>query len=724
MDLEKIHSLIDRQEFGKARKLLRSLLLKNKTNTDTLCLLAIVEGELGNAKTAVQILSKILMIEPKHPTAHYLMAGLLTRLGKHEDAMPHHDRAVSLLPENPWAYVNRGNSLAALKRFQDALSDFDTAIDVDPRLSSAFQNRGGALLELGLLKDSLSSLETALNLNPFNVNALSNKSECLRKLRLFEESLAAVNHALQLNPNHAEAWSRRGATLNDLKRHEEALASYNRSIELRPDYAEAYLNRGNTLNDLKRYQEALASYERSMELKSDIDFLLGALIHTQMKICDWTNLESRLDLLRNKIKAGDKCSFPLNVLGLFDSPELQLSISEIYTKEKCEPSNHLGPISKHCRRNKIRIGYFSMDFRDHPVAHLTEDLFQLHDRNRFEIYAFSFGANNQDPTRQRLEKCFNKFLDVDLLNDIDIARLSRELEVDIAIDLGGHTQDSRPRIFSERAAPIQINYLGYPGTWGHACMDYFIGDKITITNENRNYFSEKIIYMPDSFQVNSVSRPISGQPKERADFGLPDREIVFCCFNNCWKITPKEFESWMRILQRVPRSVLWLYAENPWASENLVARAGKYEISSERLIFAKRVPNIADHLARYTFANLFLDTFSYGAHTTASDALRMGLPVLTLPGKSFSSRVAASLLESLGLPDLVANTLEQYETLAIGLAADPEKLETLKVRLKQSRSATPLFNTAQFTEHLESAYKAIYVRYHADLTPDNIYISS
>jgi predicted O-linked N-acetylglucosamine transferase (SPINDLY family) len=364
-----------------------------------------------------------------------------------------------------------------------------------------------------------------------------------------------------------------------------------------------------------------------------------------------------------------------------------------------------------------------MDFREHPVAHLTADLFELHDRNQFEVYAFSFGKNNQDPMRQRLEKSFDKFLDVDHLNHIDIARLSRELKIDIGIDLGGHTKDSRPQIFSERAAPIQVNYLGYPGTWGRPCMDYFIGDKTTITSKSRDYFLEKIVYMPEQFQVNPISRPRSERHRKRTELGLPVDAIVFCCFNNNWKITPIIFESWMRILRKLPRSVLWLYAENPWATKNLVKRASECGVSSERLIFSKRI-SLEEYIVQYRHADLFLDTVPYNAGTTASDALWAGLPVLTCAGESFACRMAASLSETVGLPELFTRSLDQYEALAIEIASDPERLKMLKDRLMQKLSTTSLFDTSRFTRHLESAYKTMYERCHADLPPDDIYIST
>ena len=365
-----------------------------------------------------------------------------------------------------------------------------------------------------------------------------------------------------------------------------------------------------------------------------------------------------------------------------------------------------------------------MDFRNHPVSQLIAELIECHNRSKFEVYGFSFGPNTNDSMRQRLEKAFDKFFDVRVLSELDIARLSQEQEIDIAIDLGGYTHDSRPKIFAYRAAPIQINYLGFPGTMGSGMADYFIGDHITITDENREQFSEKIIFLPNSFQPNPTQRPLGDNGLGRKSHQLPENRFVFCCFNNTWKITPDIFGSWIRILKSAKDSVLWISQTHPTATRNLLAAFESKEISSSRIVFASRLPNLSDHIARYQSANLFLDTFPYGAHTTASDALWAGLPVLTRSGKSFASRVAASLLHAIKLPQLITSTPEEYESVAINFANNPLELATIKTRLEESRSITPLFHTHLFTRYIESAYHAAYDRYHAMLPPDHIYIDS
>jgi len=563
-----------------------------------------------------------------------------------------------------------------------------------------------------------------LAIHPIIPEAQNNLCACLLKLHDPLVSLDHADRAIALKPDYVEAWLNRGAALNDLRRHEEALASCERAIELKPDYAEAWSNRGNALRDLQRHEEALASFDRSIELKPDADYILGDLVHTQMKICRWTNLDDRCRTLESRLLAGDPASNPFAVLGLFDDPQLQKRCAEIYARRKFSFRSELGPIGRIRKKDKIRVGYFSMDFREHPVAHLVAELIETHDRNRFEIYGFSFGRNTGDSMRKRLEGAFDKFLEVSHLSEPNIARLARDHEIDIAIDLGGYTQDSRPAIFAHRAAPIQINYLGFPGTMGTEHLDYFIGDRVTVTDENIGHFSEKIIFLPNSFQANPSSRPIGSREPSRASYGLPESGFVFCCFNNVWKITPDVFKLWVSILQKVTGSVLWLQDCGDTAKRNLSRELESAGIGADRIVFAGRLPYLSDHLSRYRLADLFLDTFPYGAHTTASDALWAGLPVLTRSGQSFASRVAGSLLHSVGLPELVTHTTEQYESLAIELANNPEKLSLLKARLAENRATCPLFNTALFSQHIESAYQAAYDRYHEGLAPDHIYVSA
>jgi predicted O-linked N-acetylglucosamine transferase (SPINDLY family) len=348
-------------------------------------------------------------------------------------------------------------------------------------------------------------------------------------------------------------------------------------------------------------------------------------------------------------------------------------------------------------------------------------LFELHNRDQFELIAFSFGPTTNDGMRQRLQEAFDQFIEVGNMLDVEVAKFSRELGIDIAIDLKGFTGDSRPNIFANRAAPIQVNYLGYPGTMGASYIDYIIADSILIPPELQQYYTEKVVYLPDSYQANDRKREISNRKFTRAEVGLPDNSFVYCCFNNNYKILPEVFEIWMRLLNTVERSVLWLLEDNPTAAKNLKSEAAQRGIDPGRLIFAPRLPT-PDHLARHALADLFIDTFPCNAHTTASDALWAGLPLLTVQGESFASRVASSLLSAIGLTELITYTLEEYETLAIELANNQQKLKGIRHKLAQNRDTTPLFDTPQFTKHLENAYLQMYERYQADLPPEHIFV--
>jgi protein O-GlcNAc transferase len=509
-------------------------------------------------------------------------------------------------------------------------------------------------------------------------------------------------------------------TLDDLKRYDEAIPYYDKALSLKPDYAEGWSNKGNTLNALKRYDEAIAHYDKALSLKTDIDWVYGDLLHTKMKICSWSGLEESLEDISKKVMTNDRVVNPFPLLALNDDALLHKKSSEIYNQSKYPLNSVLGPILKRPQNQKIRVGYFSADFRNHAVSILMAELFELHNKSRFEIFAFSFGADDKSPMRLRLSQAFSQFIDVSNMSDLEVAELSRNLQIDIAVDLGGYTHDSRTRIFSYQVAPIQMSYIGYLGTMGAEYYDYLLADKTIIPNELQKFYSKKILYLP-SYQVNDRKRIISERQFTREELGLPKTGIVFCCFNNNYKILPSIFDSWMQILNAVEGSVLFLYADNEWSKANLINEAGLRGIDSARLIFGGRIP-AEEYLARYRVCDLFLDTFPYNAGTTASDALWVGLPVLTLMGRSFASRVAASLLSAIGLPDLITNNQEEYEDLAIKLALNPKKLADIKLRLVNNRLTTPLFDTPVFTKNLEAAYIKMMERYQADLQPEHISI--
>ena len=416
--------------------------------------------------------------------------------------------------------------------------------------------------------------------------------------------------------------------------------------------------------------------------------MLGKLLHTKMHLCLWDDLSSRLDELQDKIHNNEKVIPPFPMLGLIDDPELQRKVTEIFVN-KHHPKNHdLPKIGLYPKHKKIRIGYFSADFKEHPVAALTAELYEIHDRNHFEIHAFSYGPETNDKMHLRIKAGVDHFHDVRTMSYEDVAMLARSLEIDIAVDLGGSTTNSRTGIFARSAAPIQASYIGYIGTLGANYYDYLVADQTMIPEDNQQYYAEKIVYLP-SFQVNDSTQSPPSTTLTRQDVGLPETGFVFCCFNNNFKITPTTFDSWGRILEKVKDSVLLIYVDNESAQINLTKEITLRGIDPSRLIFGKRLSK-SEYLARYRVADLFLDTHPYNAGTTASDALRMGLPVLTYLGSSAVSRHAASILNALNLPELITTTLEEYESLAIELATDPEKLKIIKDKLVGNLSTAPL----------------------------------
>ena len=571
------------------------------------------------------------------------------------------------------------------------------------------------------LQLAIDLMERAIKLNPNNADYCYNLGIVLYDLKQLDVAVASYDKAIQLDPDYAEAYYNRGNALQDLKQLGAAVASYDKAIQLDPGYVEAYYNRGNALQHLKRYEAAASSYDKAIQLKPDLDYLIGMRLHARMHLNDWSNLESNIAELITKIELGIKSSPSFDILSLTTSLPIQRKAAEIWTKDRHPYNLSLGPILKLQRSNKIRIGYFSADFRNHAVSLLMAELFEIHDRSRFELIAFSFGVDTNDAMRERVMAAFDKFIDVTSQPDSEVAILARSLKIDIAVDLGGHTGDNRMGIFSYRAAPIQVSYIGYPGTSGADYIDYLIADKTIIPKHSQQHYVEKIVYLPNSFQVNDRKRVISVKKFTREELGLPVEGFVFCCFNGSYKITPHVFDSWISILNSVTGSVLWLSEANQTAVVNLRKEAEKRGLDPQRLVFAKRM-QLPEYLASYQIADLFLDTLPYNAGATASDALWAGLPVITCIGESFASRMAASLLTAINLPELITNTRAEYGILAIELATNRVKHQNIKNKLAANRLTTPLFDTPLFTRHIEDAYTEMYERYQNDLLPDHIEI--
>jgi protein O-GlcNAc transferase len=591
-----------------------------------------------------------------------------------------------------------------------------------PTHADAHLSLGNLWSELGQHANALASYEHVLRLLPGSAEAHFNRANSLKALHCYEEALASYNAALSLKPDYAQALNNRGNVLDKLRRPLEALTSYDTALALMPQSPLIHSNRAGTLKEMRRLDEALASFEQAFLLDPAQEFLLGNLLTIKMQLCDWSQLQEALDAYRLLIGAGRRVALPFHALALLDDPALHLQAAQIYAQAH-HPAMPLAlPLQKPERNAKIRLAYYSADFHNHATAYLMAELIERHDRSRFEVIGFSFGPDVQDEMRQRLVAGFDAFHDVRSLSDEQVAMQSHQMGIDIAVDLKGYTQDCRPSIFAYRCAPVQVSYLGYPGTLGVSYMDYIVADKIVLPPERYADYSEKVVALPHSYQVNDSQRNISDRVFTRQELGLPEDAFVFCCFNNNHKILPTTFESWMRVLLAVPCSVLWVFEENPIAGQHLRQAALHSGISPERLVFAPRMP-LAEHLARHRSADLFIDTLPYNAHTTASDALWAGLPVLTCMGQSFAARVAASLLRALDLPELITHSPAEFEARAIALAQNVTELAAIAAKLQQNRMNSPLFDAKRFARHLEQAFETMHTRYMDALPPASFQVT-
>jgi predicted O-linked N-acetylglucosamine transferase (SPINDLY family) len=710
--------------------------------------------ELGQARAAQACYERAIALAPASSDAHYNLALTLYELQRPEEALEHYARALESKPDYAEAWNNRGAVLHRLARYLEALESIDRALALVPDYAEAHGNRGATLHKLERYEEALTSLERALALAPENADTHFNRGVTLRKLARFEEALASFDRVIALRPDHVMAHSQRGVTLAALRQHQEALSSHDRALTIDPACAEAHFDRGDTLVGLKRLPEALTSFELALRLGrrdaathryrasvlQELDrledgvasylqamatdprtpFLRGECRHARMRIADWRDFENDIAAIITGLEHGERVVPAFVMLSILDSPALQRKAAELCAREVSPRASPPRP-PRHSPHDKIRLGYFSADFRTHPVGLLAAGLFETHDRSRFELTAFALGPDSRDGMRTRLKAAFDRFLPVDGLSDERIAGLAREHEIDIAIDLGGYTRDARPGIFARRAAPIQVSYLGYLGTMGCEFMDYLIADPVLVPPESRKYYSEKLAYLP-SYQVNDCKRPLPDTAFTRAELGLPLEGFVFCCFNSEYKIVPRTFDSWMRILAAVPGSVLFLLRSSAAAERNLRREAAARDVAPERLVFGGPLP-LPRYLARFCAADLFLDTLTYNAGTTASDALWAGLPVLTCPGQSFAARMAASVLTAAGLQELIAPDRAEYERRAVELANNPQGLAALRRKLAEIRSSCPLFDTRASTRNLEQLYRQMCARYRDGLPPEHLVVS-
>ena len=710
-----------RGELEVASNLYEKILHHDAKHFDALQLLGAIEAQLANTEKAYGLLRRAIALKQTNSVVWRNYGNVQSELGYFKDAVLSYDRSIDLDAKQSETYFVRGNALKGLKLISGAIDSYSKAIELKPDYAQAYLNKGVAHRELKAPRQALACYDRCIEIRPDYPEAYCNRGVVLQELKRSEDALASYAQALRLNPVSAEAHYNSANVYRGRKDYAQALACYDLAIECDPSYGLAYFSRADILKEMKRFDEALASYDRAIEMNLDDHYVQGMRFYNKMYMCDWNNFHSETQALAQAILRGEKISAPFPMLGLTDSMAVQRICSSTWIEDKFPLNTFLGDIPKRPRSKKIRLGYYSADFHNHATAYLMAQLFELHDRDGFELIAFSFGPDQVDEMRKRISAAFDSFYDVREKSDQQIAEMSRELQIDIAIDLKGYTTDYRAGIFACRAAPVQVSYIGFPGTMGAEYIDYIIADPVMIPVKSQPFYSEKVVYMPDSYQVNDRKRVIADTQYSREQLGLPPEGFVFCCFNNNYKITPAVFDIWMRLLTKVPGSVLWLLEDNDRVASNLRKEASARGIAPERLVFAPRM-RLPEHLARHRAADLFLDTLPCNAHTTASDALWAGLPVLTCMGEAFAARVAGSLLHAMGLPELVTEELPQYEQLAFELACDPNKLAQLREKLQANRLTTPLFDTARFTRHLESAYQSMMTRYHADQPPEHLYV--
>jgi predicted O-linked N-acetylglucosamine transferase (SPINDLY family) len=696
-------------DFAQAARLYRELLAAQPDLFDALHLLGVLEGQRGNAAAAAELIGRALRVNPNHAEAHSNLGNALRELKRHEEALGSYERALALRPDAPEALVNRGNALHELKRHEEALVSYERALALRPDHPAALFNRGNVLRDLNRPVEALGSYERALALDPRHLKALVNRGNLLLDLRRHEEALGSYDAALRVRPDQAEVHYNRGNALALLARYPEALASYGRAIALRPGYAEAFNNRGNLLLRLKRPDEAARDFARVIELDPEFEFARGALLHAKMLACDWDGLADLAHAIERDVLAGRRSTEPFGFHAVSRSEAVLRRCAEIYAQARFPPAPIRLWNGERYRHRRIRLGYVSGELFQHSITVLMAELFERHDRGRFELFAFDNGPDDASETRRRVRAAFDEVIDITRMTDLEAAQAARRREIDILVNLNGYFGRLRQGVFAHRPSPVQVTYLGFPSTSGAPYMDYILADRHVIPPADRVHYSEQVVYLPDCYQPNDTRRRAAPRAPTRAEAGLPEAGFVFCCFNNVFKITPEVFDTWVRLLERVPGSVLWLLEESAAASSNLRREARARGGNPDRLVFATMVP-LDEHLARLRLADLFLDTLPYNAHTTGSLALWAGLPVLTCEGTTFAGRVGASLLRAMGAPGLVASSLPEYEARALELAARPAELAAIRATLERNRATHPLFDAERFRRHIEAAYLAMWER--------------
>lgn len=753
-DLQQALALHRQGQLDRAAQLYRRVLSNQPQQLDALQMLGLAEIGLGNSATALGYFDRAvklaptnaillfnrgltllqlqrfadaalafeaaLAVEPRYAKAFSMKASALQGLGRTEEAIQALEQGLAAVPQEsaPALLEQKGGLLYLAGRFEEALRCFEQVLQAVPGSSDAMVNMGTTLHRLGRHAEAVAVLDRSLVLSPNAPDALFNRGIALVALRRLPEAIASYSEALRLQPGLLQARINRGVAHLQMQRYDAAVADLEQALRMQPAHVDTLVNLANAQLDAGQVEQAIQRYDILLQLAPNQDFVRDARMHAKLRICDWRGYEDGVREVERRVAAGEPRVAPSRLFVLSDSAALQKQCAEAYMQGRY-PAGAAPVFAPPVAGRRIRIGYFSSDFFAHATAFLMAKVFESHDRTRFETVAFSWGEPPQDAMHMRLRRAFSEFHDVDAMGDDEVAALARERGIDIAVDLKGLTQHGRPGIFAARAAPLQVNYLGYPNTMGAPYYDYLFADGTLVPPADRIHYTEKVVALPHSYQANDNTRAIGGVTRTRAEVGLPAEGFVFCSFNNPYKITPAVFSVWMRLLQRVPGSVLWLFQGHPATVANLQREARERGIDPARLVFAPHLEQ-AEHLARHVHADLFLDTLPCNAHTTASDALWAGVPIVTCMGGAFAARVCASVLRAVGLPELVTDSLHGYEEVALALATQPARLAEVRTRLSAQRLTAPLFDTERFTRDLERGLALIHERRLAGLAPDHV----
>jgi protein O-GlcNAc transferase len=687
----------------------REALAADPRDADAHLNLGFVLSEQHRYGPAQDALACSLAINPRQADAFYILGVMDQAQGNAPGAIENYSRAVECKADFEVAYGPLGQLLIEAGQTDRARQVMEQAVGACPGVADFHANLGNLWAADGETERAIACFRQALAIQPGHAKVHSSLGHVLRRANRFDEALASYGRVISLSPGSADAFNDQGVALGGLSRHEEAATSFRKALAIDPRHVHAMANLCSMLACLYKYEDAAQVMAQLIEIEPEYPYAIGNLLGWQLHSCDWSQYDRGVARVNDAVMAGKKAIRPFTFQAVSSSPEANLRCARVNTADTYPSSPAPLWTGQRYVHDRIRIAYLSADFREHVIAYLTAEMFELHDRNRFETIAISFGPDSNGPMRQRLRRAFDRFVDVQNRGDREVAALLRDMEADIAVDLTGFTTNGRPGILAQRPAPVQVSYLGFAGSMGADHIDYILADRHVVPEGQQQHYAEKVVWLPDTYWVNDSRLRIAEKTPSRSECGLPATGFVFCCFNNNYKIAPEVFDVWMRLLGQVAGSVLWLLEDNAAASRNLRAEAVRRGVAADRLVFAPRM-EMQDHLARQRLADLFVDTLPYNAHTTASDALWAGLPLVTCTGNTFPGKVASSLLNAVGMPELITERLEDYEALCLQLATSPAMLADIRARLARNRSAFPLFDTRRFCAHIESAYTEMWER--------------